>query len=208
MLWLAGLLSSGACLGDFESKPAYEEEEFLCEASEADKWNAAVEACRSAFLNDPSSCGGVMSLSGSLLGDPLRSTTDLRGSIFRIVSLAEGPTLARVDTTGVTPYFNATLSFSDIGGAALDVSIPPRTVTITDQVDMVMYEGDTSGTLTLRANDGVATRTFSAKSGTISFSIQQRDQLAGSFDARFAGERDAVRGCFHLFAQSTRTGEL
>lgn len=204
---LAWLALSAACLGDFESTPAYEEQRFLCGATDAAAWQELIEACRSERVADPTVCGGVMSIQGSLSGDPVRATSRFDSSVFLVHMLPDGRALARVDATGVTPYFAATLTWNDLGGPADDMSAPVREVAIVGGGADVMRDGDLSTEFAVRASDGVSARLFSGRSGTVRITSQSSRELAGTFNARFAEAGDAVQGCFHVFAQRVRVEE-
>jgi hypothetical protein len=202
LAWLATSLA--ACLGDFESTPAYEEQRFLCGAAQAAEWQALVDDCRARFLADPAACGGVMSVEGSLLGDPVRATSEVDSSVFLVMRLPEGRALARVDATGVTPYFAMTLTWNDLGGPAEDAPSPPREVGVVSGGSAIAPVGDPTTEFAVRASDGVSARLFSGRTGSVRITAQTARELAGSFDAGFAGASDELSGCFHVFAQRVR----
>lgn len=205
---LAGLtMTTAACLGDFESTPAYQEQRFLCGAAQAAEWQALVDDCRSRFEADPGACGGVMSIEGSLLGDPVLATSQFDSTVFLVMQLPEGRALARVDATGVTPYFVATLTWNDLGGPAEASASAAREVSIVPGGSPITPAGDPSTEFALRASDGVSARLFSGRLGTVSITEQTGRELAGSFDAGFAGATDRLSGCFHVFAQRVRIEE-
>jgi hypothetical protein len=204
LVWTA---MATACLGDFESTPAYEEQEFLCGAADAAAWQALIDACRADSASDPTACGGVMSIEGTLAGDPVRATSRFSSSTFVVAELPEGRTLERVDANGNTPYFSATLTWYDLGGAADSEPAPQREVAIVEVRGEALRDGDVATAFSLRASDAVSSRGFAAKSGTLHVTTQTARELAGDFDARFETPGDSLKGCFHVLAERVRSGE-
>ena len=193
------------CLDRFETPVEFEKKEYICDEMTT-VFAESIENCRSR-PEDP--CLGIIGMIGTLQGTPIRFTSEIVESTFRLIKQDDTEILNRIDVVGLTPYFFISMELESIGG---EVSSTPQKVNrilvvergvvdivneyINEQVEMSMRISNGSNSVTLGGDN---------QSGALFIMSQARNELKGFFYATFGDPGNRVEGCFHFFSRDVRT---
>lgn len=200
------LLGTGGCLDPFTTPSAYEDHAYLCEDEAA--WRAEVARCAAQHEApaEGAGCHGVLSLAGTILGDPMRLSLQLRWS--DVVTAApdgeEAQRLSRVEAVGVAPYFNLSLILGSVGG---EVPSGARRLGIDEGAELLpdgLRDGVVSLALRLAAGGQREVLFARSGSGEVVVEVPGAAQAVARFDGVFGAQADRVRGCLALHAHEVR----
>jgi len=210
MLLLVAAVGTVGCVDSLERRSVYDDERYLCEASDAAAWTHLVDQCVA------ERCAGIIHLRGQLQEEEITIGSAIRSAAFRTAFVEGDDTafLSRVDLVGQGPYFLFTLKFKSLGGPADETHTATR--------ELEWYEGATNisppidamednlGRADLRIENGKENAGFRALDGSGSLLItrQAPGELAGSFSAQFESSDNQMSGCFHAFATEVRSESL
>ncbi|HMJ14871.1 MAG TPA: hypothetical protein VK524_25840 [Polyangiaceae bacterium] len=197
--WLAAsLLALLGCTVAVENPPAYDAERDLCAAKRKGEWERRLASCRDEYEAD-ASCGGLISFTGQLEGEPLTVDSELGASEFSDRVNAEGAELREdVKLQGRSPYFVFTFEWRGLG-ADLSSENGPRTLSFGAGVGGQESLEDELVRGALRMTVGGETRAFAPRGGSLVIERQTQGEQVATFETNFGGSDD-LTGCFHAFA--------
>jgi hypothetical protein len=199
------LLLAG-CLGNFDTPSAYQSQIYYCETANAPAFQALAQSCLAA-----GSCGGALSMRGTMQGQPLTVGTTLQASTVALVQEAPGaPELWDVlRMQGASPYFQFVFHVKSVGG---DVSVDmPRSLGLragAGALDSGLDDAVSDVGQTLQVGGANTEQQGLSDSGTITFSKLTRGEIDGVFHGSFGATDDVVDGCFIMYPTQTVTNPL
>ena len=193
-LWAAAASVLGGCSGiDVES--AYGSERYLCTDEQADRWQAELSQCRTDHDADRS-CGGLLSLTGRMHGQPLTVDARLEVARFEDVLRADGVRLRNeIKLNGIGPYFHFRVRLWEVGGELSGAG--PTLAVMAGQAPGVDPGPllDSFVRASLRLSAAGQSMESPAVAGYVSSPVQAESEQAATF--RFEFGSDEVEGCFH-----------
>jgi hypothetical protein len=196
-LGLAAATLISGCPSGFETDSAYEQEQYLCDPALATEWADAVEDCRDEFLDD-GGCVGIVSIRGTIQGVPVVFSSYLETTMLDNVTRLDASVSRRdISLQGVSPYFQFDLTAGNIGGTIPLVGAPV-VYTIGPTPNQAMEFDDLFVEAAIRITAGDS-RDVNFVTGSLTLTVQELGEIAGSFDAVGFGQGSALEGCFHAF---------
>ena len=186
--WLTG------CADPLDGPSAYETQRFLCTEERQSEWLDLVEECESQRAFD-GSCGGVVSFTGVLQGQPYTVESLLKSSDVTDVRTPENDLIrSSLTMIGASPYFNFRLTFTGLGGALSEAGFPeaPRT--------LALVRNDTAAIV---SNEQVQ---FELRLNTRGASLELRSGSGEAIVREQTGEREHVRVSAELDQGGTLDG--
>jgi hypothetical protein len=197
--WVAAsLLPLLGCTVALENPPAYDAERDLCAAKRQGEWERRLASCREKYETD-AGCGGLISFTGQLEGEPLTVDSELGASEFSDRLTADATELREdVKLQGRSPYFVFTFEWRGLGGD-LSSEDGARTLSFGAGVGRQESLDDELVRGALRMTVGGETKAFAPRGGSLVIERQTPDEQVATFETNFGGSDD-LTGCFHAFA--------
>ena len=193
-LCVALALLVGGCSSALDAPSVYESEVYLCAPDQADRWRVELQHCRDEYEGG-GSCGGLVSFTGRLYGQPL--TIDSRFDVARFEDVLRDGVRIRneMKVSGIGPYFRFRVRLWEVGG---DMSEGERSLqVIAGQTPGGEPLSDGFVRASVRLSASGQSVESSAVAGDVSLSLQVVNEQAGTFHFEFG--QDAIDGCFHAF---------